>query len=431
MCAYLRLFDIASIEGRSIDRADIEFVCSAIQRMSSRLRESHWSGDVLVVTDHPEVSKTLEHDGYLTIMTAKPQAIPAGTSPEVGELLLDAANAAVWSSAWDDSDVIVAIDPTMMLLGTPCLAVAHRLMSESKERWISLEPAQPTATMLQEHDFVDARALAGKTESLNDVASRAVAGYCRNPYGLYATSVGVLRRSSSPAHPNLSQSSSGNHPCEGILLRASRVETLRITSVREAAVLSRRVKEYQKHFAEGITDEESLTRQIHAAGVSARDIHLLIFDFDGVMTDNRVLVMQDGTEGATCNRSDGLGIGLLKEGIATNGWNLSMMVMSKEKNPVVGKRCEKLKLECRQGIDDKLSELHRVLQERGITLEQVAYVGNDINDLACMRVVGLPIAVGDAYPPILAVAKGVTTKLGGHGAVREVCDWFIASLRGR
>jgi len=195
--------------------------------------------------------------------------------------------------------------------------------------------------------------------------------------------------------------------------------------------LSRGIIEYHRLSTTKMIDGDAFTRQIHAAGVWAKDIRLLIFDFDGVMTDNRVLVMQDGTEGAVCNRSDGLGIGNLKEESIKNGWNLSMMVMSKERNPVVGKRCEKLKLECRQGIDDKLSELQRVIQERGISLGQVAYVGNDINDLACMRVVGLPIAVGDAYPPVLAVAKGVTTKLGGHGAVREVCDWFITSLRGR
>jgi len=158
-----------------------------------------------------------------------------------------------------------------------------------------------------------------------------------------------------------------------------------------------------------------------------RKTRLLVFDFDGVMSDNRVLVMQDGTEGAMCNRSDGLGIGNLRDAAAKGGWDLGMMVLSKEQNPVVGARCAKLKLECKQGIDDKLAELNRVLSERGLTLDQAAYVGNDINDVACMRAVGLAIAVADAYPPVLAVARIVTTKAGGHGAVREVCDWFATA----
>lgn len=162
----------------------------------------------------------------------------------------------------------------------------------------------------------------------------------------------------------------------------------------------------------------------HRAAQSRPDfekVKLVVFDFDGVMSDNRVLVMQDGTEGALCNRSDGLGIGLLK---ATG---MPMLVLSKEQNPVVGARCRKLGLECHQGIDDKITRLRELVASRGITMADVAYVGNDINDLACMREVGLPIAVADAYPPVLAVAKMITTKPGGCGAVREVCDALVAA----
>jgi YrbI family 3-deoxy-D-manno-octulosonate 8-phosphate phosphatase len=159
-----------------------------------------------------------------------------------------------------------------------------------------------------------------------------------------------------------------------------------------------------------------------AASVLAT-IALVVFDFDGVMTDNRVLVMQDGTEGAFCNRSDGLGIGML----AAAG--MPMMVMSKEKNPVVGARCRKLGIECHQGIDDKLTTLRTIAGERGIAFGQIAYVGNDINDLAVMREVGVPIAVADAYTPVLAAAKFITIRNGGYGAVREVCDAILAARR--
>lgn len=156
-----------------------------------------------------------------------------------------------------------------------------------------------------------------------------------------------------------------------------------------------------------------------------RRIGLVVFDFDGVMTDNRVLVMQDGIEGVLCNRSDGLGIGMLRDA------GVPMLVLSKEQNPVVTARCRKLKLECIQGIDDKPAALAKILAARGLTHDQVAYVGNDLNDVDCMRSVGLPIAVADAWPVAAKAAKFRTTRNGGHGAVREVCDWFLAARAAR
>jgi N-acylneuraminate cytidylyltransferase len=73
---------------------------------------------------------------------------------------------------------------------------------------------------------------------------------------------------------------------------------------------------------------------------------------------------------------------------------------------------------------------HRVERvQRGIDAGDVAYVGNDLNDLECMGHVGLPIAVSDAYPQVLRVARLVTTRPGGHGAVREVCDWILVARR--
>jgi YrbI family 3-deoxy-D-manno-octulosonate 8-phosphate phosphatase len=152
-------------------------------------------------------------------------------------------------------------------------------------------------------------------------------------------------------------------------------------------------------------------------------VRLVVFDFDGVMTDNRVLTLQDGTEGVLCDRSDGLGVGMLHKA------GVPMLVMSKEPNPVVAARCRKLNLECRQGIDDKVAELTGVLRERGLEWSAVAYVGNDVNDEACMRLVGVAIAVADAYPAALAAAGLVTTRPGGRGAVREVCEWLLSARR--
>ena len=150
-----------------------------------------------------------------------------------------------------------------------------------------------------------------------------------------------------------------------------------------------------------------------------RQTRLVVFDFDGVFTDNRVLVGDDGSEYVLCSRADGLGL----ENLRRNGVNC--IVLSAETNLVVARRCEKLKLEYLQGCSDKWESLKEILQQRKIDPAHVAYMGNDINDLTCMEHVGFAICVADAYPEIKAVAHLVTSHRGGEGAVREVCDLFI------
>lgn len=153
-------------------------------------------------------------------------------------------------------------------------------------------------------------------------------------------------------------------------------------------------------------------------------IRLLVFDFDGVMTDNRVVVFEDGREGVLCSRGDGMGMDLLRAS------GLPVAVISKEGNPVVSARCRKLKIPCIQGIGDKLPVLRKMVDEQGIDLQSVAYMGNDINDLECMEAVGLAIAPADAEASILRIAGLVTTARGGFGAVREVADLLVAARAG-
>lgn len=149
-------------------------------------------------------------------------------------------------------------------------------------------------------------------------------------------------------------------------------------------------------------------------------VRLLVLDFDGVMTDNRVLVDQDGREAVWCHRGDGWGLARLSErGIET-------LVLSTERNPVVAARCRKLGIACVQACDNKLAALQRLATERGLAPEAIAYVGNDANDLECLRWVGVPIAVADAVPEVLEVAQRTTSRCGGFGAVREVVDWLLA-----
>jgi N-acylneuraminate cytidylyltransferase len=155
-------------------------------------------------------------------------------------------------------------------------------------------------------------------------------------------------------------------------------------------------------------------------GVVPGDVRLIVFDFDGVMTDNRVWVAQNGEEWVACDRSDGLGLERVR------GLGVELYVLSTERHPVVGVRCQKLGLEYKQSLSNKGQALRELMTARGLDPAQVVYVGNDVNDLDCMRLVGCGVAVADAHPDVLAEADVVLTRSGGHGAVRELCDRLAA-----
>jgi N-acylneuraminate cytidylyltransferase len=149
----------------------------------------------------------------------------------------------------------------------------------------------------------------------------------------------------------------------------------------------------------------------------------LILDFDGVFTDDKVYVFQDGRETVRCDRTDGMGIGLLKK----NG--LPVWVLSSESNPVVRVRTDKLGIPCLQGWKDKGQALQQLLQEQGLDPAQVVYVGNDVNDLPCMAQVGCAVTVADAHPAVLAQADLVLEHNGGDGAIREICELILERIR--
>ncbi len=145
-------------------------------------------------------------------------------------------------------------------------------------------------------------------------------------------------------------------------------------------------------------------------------VRLIAFDFDGVFTDNTVYVTQDGVESVRCWRSDGLGLSRLRS------VGVQALILSTESNPVVSARAQKLKLACKQGIEDKAAAVLATCSELEIPPEQTMFVGNDINDIPAFKSVGLPVAVADAYPDIYPYVLYRTQKPGGMGAVREVCD---------
>jgi len=152
-------------------------------------------------------------------------------------------------------------------------------------------------------------------------------------------------------------------------------------------------------------------------------LKFLVFDFDGVFTDNKVIVSQDGSESAVCYRSDGIGLSRLQS------LGLDMLILSTEVVPIVQMRAKKLKIDCIHGCDDKLSKLKELVYAKGVAMESVGFVGNDINDLECLKAVGFSICVNDSYPEIKDVCKLILKTKGGEGAVREICDLIYNDLK--
>ena len=148
----------------------------------------------------------------------------------------------------------------------------------------------------------------------------------------------------------------------------------------------------------------------------------LVMDFDGVFTDNRVLVDQEGTESVWCHRGDGMGLSHLR------ARGLPMAVITTETNPVGAVRCAKLGLPCLHGVADKLPALLGWLDEQGVDPAEAIYAGNDVNDQTCLQAVGCPVVVADAHPAVRALGRVVLSAPGGRGAVRELCDLVGAKL---
>jgi N-acylneuraminate cytidylyltransferase len=150
-------------------------------------------------------------------------------------------------------------------------------------------------------------------------------------------------------------------------------------------------------------------------------IDLIVLDFDGVVTDNRVWVDEEGHEMIAANRSDSL----IMHRVKAQG--ISVMILSSEVNPVVSARAKKMQIEAIHGVglESKADVLRDLLKTRKIDPAHVVYAGNDINDLPCFEMVGWSVAVADALPEVIRNADYVLTKRGGHGAVRELCDLVL------
>lgn len=153
----------------------------------------------------------------------------------------------------------------------------------------------------------------------------------------------------------------------------------------------------------------------------AARVRLLGIDFDGVMTDNTVYVFEDGREAVRCSRLEGYG---LRRMIAAGA---EPAIVSTEVNDVVSARARKLNVPCIQNVPDKVAAMEMLLNERGLDWREAAFIGNDVNDLDVLQLVGLAVIVADAHECVCIDGVFRTQRRGGDGAVRELCDAIAAA----
>jgi N-acylneuraminate cytidylyltransferase len=186
-----------------------------------------------------------------------------------------------------------------------------------------------------------------------------------------------------------------------------------------------RIAEVPEWTAIEIDDEQQLRvaralAALHEAPASI-PVRAVVTDFDGVHTDDTAIIDADGGERVRVSREDGMGVALLRRA------GVPMLILSTEVNPVVRARADKLRVPVLHGIDDKETALRTWAQDNDLPLADIAYLGNDVNDLPAMRIVGWPVAVADAHPLVLEEARVVLQRRGGDGAVRELVERVLSS----
>ncbi len=150
--------------------------------------------------------------------------------------------------------------------------------------------------------------------------------------------------------------------------------------------------------------------------IRLENLDAIIFDFDGVLTDNRVYIDQNGAELVSCSRSDGLAFDVLR------ALGKPTYILSAEKNPVVSKRAQKLKIPVIQGIKDKAKALSNLVGKKGYRIDKILYVGNDLNDYKAMVMCGYSVCPADSHVRIKGVATVTLKTVGGAGVARELLE---------
>ena len=155
-------------------------------------------------------------------------------------------------------------------------------------------------------------------------------------------------------------------------------------------------------------------------------IRLFATDVDGVLTDAGMYYAESGNEWKKFNTRDGMGIKLLQRA------GLITAIVTQERTKLVARRAEKLAIpELHQGVMDKLSLVREMAARHGLTLKQVAYIGDDVNDLEALKAVGFSATPADGLPQVAAVVDYICQKKGGEGAVREIIEMILEAHQHR
>jgi YrbI family 3-deoxy-D-manno-octulosonate 8-phosphate phosphatase len=146
-----------------------------------------------------------------------------------------------------------------------------------------------------------------------------------------------------------------------------------------------------------------------------KTIELIVYDFDGVMTDNTALLSEDGKESAVVNRGDGLGVKMIKDALG-----IKQVIISSEANPIVAFRGNKLGVDVLYNVKDKKAAMEKYCADNEISLKNALYIGNDINDYDAMQASGFRACPSDAEEEIIAISGMIFNAKGGRGVVREL-----------
>lgn len=152
------------------------------------------------------------------------------------------------------------------------------------------------------------------------------------------------------------------------------------------------------------------------SSISINSINALVFDFDGVLTNNLVHIDQDGKELVSCSRADGLAFDVLRK------LKKSAYILSTETNAVVTSRAKKLKIPVLQGVSNKVNGIKQLAEQEGINLNNILYVGNDLNDYRVMQVCGLNACPSDSHDKVKGASTCILRTKGGNGVVRELLE---------
>ena len=145
-------------------------------------------------------------------------------------------------------------------------------------------------------------------------------------------------------------------------------------------------------------------------------LKLIVLDFDGVLTNNKVLLNNKGEEFVSCSRADGIAFDALKV------LKVQTIILSTEKNKVVSSRAKKLQVECIQGIENKKDKLMELIKKYKLDKDEILYVGNDINDISAMSLCELTFCPIDSHEAVKSVVRVVLKTKGGEGVVREILE---------